>query len=91
MNAPISSWSLVWRVPATYKVAFHLWLALHDCLLTNSLRFRCDLASSDLCSKCRVHPETTLHCLRDYVLAKRLQITVGFDKVDNFFTSNLIS
>lgn len=62
----------VWRLKLPHKIKLLLWQILHDCIHTQELRHRWNIASSALCQRCNNGPETTLHAIRDCRFSQRL-------------------
>ena len=54
-----------------------MWIVTNDALLTNCARVRRGMALNDTYVLCGTLPETTLHVLCDYVMAKDSWISVG--------------
>lgn len=86
---PDSSWNWVWKLQVPEKVRMFLWLTLHKALPVNANRFRCNLASSEACSRCSVVQEDGLHCLRDCPHSREMWERLGAWRWQNFWTTDL--
>ena len=60
-----TKWNLIWNWKGPERVKVFLWLAMHDRLLTNVERVRRRLTYTDICEKCHLENENTIHVLRD--------------------------
>ena len=56
---------LIWKWRGPERVKTFLWLAMHDRLLTNVERVRRQITDIDMCEKCFLEKENTIHVLRD--------------------------
>lgn len=66
-----SCWRKIWKWAGPRRVQVHLWLSLHDRLLTSSRRARL-LGGSPICGRCRGDEENLLHAIRDCGKAKAI-------------------
>jgi ribonuclease HI len=66
-----SVWSKVWKLMIPERVKAFMWMAMHNRLITNSLKSKMGLCHA-MCSYCGNVEETTLHVLRDCSKAQNL-------------------
>ncbi|GAU45929.1 hypothetical protein TSUD_100060 [Trifolium subterraneum] len=59
------TWNWVWHIPAPEKIKFFIWTALHNALPTKTMFSHRGLFQINLCPRCNIEEETTLHCLRN--------------------------
>jgi len=89
-NERDSFWDLVWQINLPHKINFFLWLVAQECLMANANRFARGLAQSLACTICDATEETTLHLLRDYLLARSVwRSLVSHPEQATFFTKPL--
>ncbi|KAJ8772834.1 hypothetical protein K2173_028011 [Erythroxylum novogranatense] len=63
---------------------------LKDCLLTNAFHFHRGIATSPMCARCTLFPETTLHLLRDCIWSRDVWTRLHAPNVDpSFFAASL--
>jgi hypothetical protein len=77
----------LWHIPASEKVKFFLWSALHNALPTKAMLSHRGMPHSTLCSRCNLDDETTLYCLRDCEFVKSFWKSIGFVE-QTFFQGN---
>ncbi|KAK9024345.1 hypothetical protein V6N11_004512 [Hibiscus sabdariffa] len=70
------AWKRIWSLEVSQCILTFLWVTLHQRHLTNAERFRRHLASSALCSICRLDVEDLDHILRRCLQARNLWIRV---------------
>ncbi|CAL1360967.1 unnamed protein product [Linum trigynum] len=89
---PEPCWKAIWRTPSPQRTRSFLWLAAHQCLLTNAERSRKHLVPNATCPICRGGPETILHVIRDCPYARGVwSHFLAEEPNDLFFQSNLSS
>ena len=66
----IQKWGWISRLFCSEKIKIFVWIILHDCLLTNSFRFRRHWSTTADCPRCPGLEETTMHVLRDCSFAR---------------------
>jgi hypothetical protein len=81
--------SWIWRLKILKKIWLMIWKIWHDCLLTNSLRFKRHLASSSTCYCYNKEEEDILHCLRDCVHVKNVWETLNFVYLRDFWSAEV--
>ncbi|GAU10722.1 hypothetical protein TSUD_426440, partial [Trifolium subterraneum] len=82
-------WKDIWGLQVTERNRHFLWIALHNRLLTNSIKARMRL-THEMCDYCRNFEETGLHVLRDCAVARELwMLVVPLNKRAEFFGSEL--
>ena len=79
----------MWRLQAPFKVSFLIWLAVHNSLPVNFVRYRRGLVESDRCCRCNNALETSLHCLRDCLYAREVWSLLQFNH-SQFFSLDLL-
>ncbi|MCH79684.1 RNA-directed DNA polymerase (Reverse transcriptase) [Trifolium medium] len=80
----VVSWSWLWHLPAPEKLKFFLWTMLHNSLPTREMLSHRGIINDNLCPRCNIHAETTLHCLRDCNFVKTIWNSIGFSDQDFF-------
>jgi hypothetical protein len=68
-------WKHLWTLNVTERTKYFMWIALHDRLLTNAIKARMGLVHG-MCDHCREFEETSLHVLRDCIIAKNVWMMV---------------
>lgn len=81
------SWSWIWKLHMPEKIKIFFWLACHNSVPTLSMRNHRNIAPSPICSRCGLHDETFLHCVRDCAHSKSIWHRIGFIHNDFFSTS----
>ena len=77
MECDNGMWRWVWKVKVSQRVKVFIWLALHDMLMTNTVRVRRDLASDPICMVYGNGCETVDHVLRSCTNAKLVWRELG--------------
>jgi hypothetical protein len=78
-NSP-PSWSWIWKLQLPEKIKFLFWLACHNSVPTLSMLNHRNIAHYAMCSRCGLHDETFLHCVRDCTHCNHLWQHVGFNQ-----------
>jgi hypothetical protein len=68
-------WKHLWTLHVTERTKYFMWIALHDRLLTNAIKARMGLVHG-MCDHCREFEETSLHVLRNCIIAKNVWMMV---------------
>jgi len=82
------SWSWIWELKLPEKIKFLVWLASHNSVPTLSLLNHRNIAPTATCSRCNLHVESFLHCVRDCHYSTNIWQHSRFNDPD--FFSNLI-
>ncbi|KAF7800797.1 putative ribonuclease H protein [Senna tora] len=80
-------WKKIWKCPAIQRAQSFLWILSHDCIMTESQRLKRKLSNSDMCRRCNLSRESSLHAIRDCPLVKPLWYKI----VDKKYWSNFFS
>ncbi|MCH81431.1 RNA-directed DNA polymerase (Reverse transcriptase), partial [Trifolium medium] len=75
------SWSWLWHLPAPEKIKFLLWTMIHHALPTRVMLAHRGILQTNLCPRCSINEETTLHCLRDCDFVKSIWKAIGFSEL----------
>jgi len=86
-NSPSCSW--IWKLPE--KIKFLFWLACHNSVPALSMLNHRNIAHFAVCSRCGLHDETFLHCVRDCTHSKHLWQHAEFNQSDFFFNEDAIN
>ncbi|CAA0836345.1 Peptidyl-prolyl cis-trans isomerase PASTICCINO1 [Striga hermonthica] len=78
-------WKAIWAWPGPPRIRTFLWLLTRNRLLTNSERCRRHMSSSDGCVLCGLEEETSLHVVRDCLLAKTVWNRLLLEAVSSQF------
>lgn len=70
-------WDLIWTAPVQQRIRAFLWVACHDRVMSNALRFNRKLTEDARCYVCGAEVESTLHILRNCPLAQVVWRNLG--------------
>ncbi|MCH87142.1 ribonuclease H, partial [Trifolium medium] len=71
------------------KIKFLLWIMLHNALPTRVMLSHRGILHNNLCPRCNIKAETTLHWLRDCSFVKNVWKSIGFSEQNFFQGDNL--
>jgi len=89
-NSP-PSWSWIWKLQLSEKIKFLFWLACHNSVPTLSMLNHRNIVHSAVCSRCGLHDETFLHCVRDCIHSKHSWQQAEFNQSDFFSNEDTIN
>lgn len=85
----VDVWKLVWKINGPQRVKILMWKLLNNGVLTNSVRRRRRMTSSDLCPLCQTSAEECLHLFRDCSAVREFWLSAVHLAADSlFFTSD---
>lgn len=83
-------WKRIWSMRVQQRVKLFVWLLLHDGILTNSKRWKRNMASSAKCVRCGGVNEDATHAVRDCLHSREIWLAMGFHRdCGEFFNMEL--
>nr|POE48311.1 putative ribonuclease h protein [Quercus suber] len=90
LNLETSPHNWVWRASTTRRIKFFLWLCTHHSIPTKEVLGSRGFFLDPMCELCGESPESILHTLRDYRVAKSVWKDLGIEEGNlEFFRPNL--
>lgn len=87
-----SNWLWIWKLKGPNKLKHFLWLAAHNNLMTNEMRFIRHKTDSPSCYRCHIYEENVLHVLRDCPKARLIwERFIDTSIQTDFFNASLTS
>ncbi|GAU44619.1 hypothetical protein TSUD_378970 [Trifolium subterraneum] len=81
------NWKSMWSWKGPHRIQTFMWIAAHECLLTNYRRSKWRSGISPTCPACGNEDETIIHVLRDCMHATQIWIRlVTSNHITNFFS-----
>lgn len=65
-------WKKIWSWQGPHRIKSCLWLTGSEKLLMNMERYKRGMTDQNLCPRCGIHGESTLHALRDCVKVREI-------------------
>lgn len=91
-SSPTSfSWKLIWKTHCPPKISIFLWKIAWDALPTRCILYHRSILHTSDCPSCPSPTETSIHCLRDCLVAKEFWLLCFSTLLENFFTLELSS